>query len=57
MNTPQWMMEASAPARRAKSVRHKRRSTDRLYFDLALVFAFVALMTSGLSELHLLLLP
>jgi hypothetical protein len=60
MNTPNWMMDATAFApRRAKSVRHKRRSTDRRRLnvvDLLLAFAVMLVTTWGISELNALML-
>jgi hypothetical protein len=59
MNTPNWMMAATAEApRRAKSVRHRRRSSDRrgLTGDLILAFAAMAAAMLGIYVLNSLLL-
>jgi hypothetical protein len=60
MTTPNWMIEGTVRAPwRARSVRHKRRSTDRRslnVLDIALAFAVMVLATWGIIELNSLLL-
>jgi len=60
MNTPQWMIEASTHApKRAKPVRHKRRSTDRRglnVVDVTLAFLTMLVTMWSICELNSLLL-
>ena len=60
MNTPLWMIEASArPPLRAKSVRHDHRPTDRLGLNLVdITLAFLAMLVTlwGIYELNSLML-
>jgi hypothetical protein len=54
MNTPDWMMVATADApRRAKSARHRRRSGDRRGLTVDVMLAFAA-MVAALSAIYLL---
>jgi hypothetical protein len=59
MNTPNWMMDAAMPApRRAKAVRHKRRSTDRRgpAADVMVALAVVLTTAFGIYVVNALLL-
>ena len=60
MNTPQWMIEAPAQAPpRAKSARHRRRSTDRQKLNVVdVTLAFLAMLGTmwAILELNSLLL-
>jgi hypothetical protein len=50
MNTPNWMSVATADApRRAKSGRHRRRSSDRRALSADLMLAFAAMVAAMLG--------